>query len=106
MDRIEKETFFKKIEASVIIRKSAEIEILEAFVWYEDQEKNLGVKFLSSIDDALMAITKNPGAYQIIHKNLHRFLLRKFPYAIYYLIEENKIILLACFHQKRASLKF
>jgi plasmid stabilization system protein ParE len=31
-------------------------------------------------------------------------LLRKFPYALYYLVDDDRIVVLACFHQRRNPL--
>jgi plasmid stabilization system protein ParE len=36
-----------------------------------------------------------------MHKQTRKAVLRKFPYSIFYLVEGDAIIVLACFHGKR-----
>jgi len=37
----------------------------------------------------------------MVHKQVRRALLRRFPYGIFYLVEGDAIPVLACFHGKR-----
>lgn len=39
-----------------------------------------------------------------VHKEVRRVLMRKFPYALFYLVEEDSIVVLACFHAGRDSI--
>lgn len=36
-----------------------------------------------------------------VHADIRRVLLRVFPYALFYVIEENAIVILGCFHGRR-----
>jgi plasmid stabilization system protein ParE len=101
MEPVEDETQQDKIDFRVMIRRVAEIEILEAFVWYEEQLEDLGFEFLQTLDEAVLSLQYHPQSYQIVYKNIRRVLLRKFPYAVFYIVENDKIIVLACLHQKR-----
>ena len=40
-------------------------------------------------------------AYPIVHHQIRRALIRKFPYGIFYFIEGDTIVVIACFHAKR-----
>lgn len=44
---------------------------------------------------------RTPNAYTPIHCDIRRALLRKFPYAIFYFTEADRVIVLACFHARR-----
>jgi len=83
------------------IRLEAEAEISEAFRWYEDKNEGLGSEFMRALDAGLSYIQRNPTAYPIVHKQMRRALLRRFPYSVNYLLEGDKIIVLACFHASR-----
>lgn len=83
------------------VRSDAEREIDEAFNWYEEQSAGLGKEFLRAIEAALFTIIREPLAYQLIHKKIRRILLRRFPHALFYIVEENRIVVTACFHQNR-----
>jgi len=44
---------------------------------------------------------ENPLQYSKIYKNYHRYLLQKFPYALYYTIKGELIIVMGVFHHSR-----
>ena len=85
----------------LIIRPEAEFDISEAYSWYNDRLLGLGSEFINCIDDAINSIMTNPESYTIVYKNIRRSLIRRFPYAIYYIYEESNIVVLAVFHFKR-----
>ena len=79
---------------SLSIRKEAEADIAEAFEYYESCRENLGTDFILCIEESITRIENNPRQYKIIHKTVHRALVRKFPYGIYYVLDNEKIIIL------------
>jgi hypothetical protein len=81
MGNSEKESLDAPLNIEIIVRREAQIEAQEAFDYYEAKSKGLGFEFMRSLDAALQSIKRNPQAYQPIHKNVRRVLLRKFPYA-------------------------
>src|ERR671938_1467293 len=85
----------------VIVRPAAEREIQEAFDWYEEKSEGLGLEFLRAADACLAGIKRNPIASPAMYQDIRRALLRKFPYALFYMVKEERIIVLACFHAKR-----
>lgn len=86
---------------AVTIRPEAAREVQEAFDWYEEQSDGLGREFLRAADACLAGIQRNPFSFPIAHQQMRRALLRKFPYALFYLVESDKVVVLACFHIKR-----
>jgi plasmid stabilization system protein ParE len=85
----------------IIIRPEAESDISDAYSWYEGRLSGLGSEFIDCIDDAINSILLNPESYAVALKNIRRILIRRFPYAVYYLYEESVIVVLAVFHFKR-----
>ena len=85
----------------LLIRPEAEADLEGAYRWYEDRSEGLGAEFLRSVDASLISLQKNPEAYQKIHKNIRRVLIRRFPYGIFYLFEKNTIAIVAVFHAHR-----
>jgi len=79
----------------------AEGDISEAFRWYEDKNEGLGSEFMRALDAILSSVQRNPTAYAIVYKQVRRALLRRFPYSVFYLFENDTIIVLACFHASR-----
>ena len=86
---------------SVSITPDAEIDIEDAAIWYEQQRKGLGNDFLDEIQNAFRKISENPYLYPIVHRNTRRTLIRRFPFAIYYLIEQGSLVVIAVMHGSR-----
>jgi len=63
----------------LILRKEAEQDLKDAYEWYESQQKNLGVTFISEIDAAINRIEENPQAHAKIYKNIRRAFMQTFP---------------------------
>jgi toxin ParE1/3/4 len=89
------------MKRTIIIRPEAEQDIREAYSWYETQISGLGANFLLRIDAALSSVQRNPRQYPLIHQEVRRCLVRRFPYGILFLEEDKRVIVLAVFHAKR-----
>lgn len=85
----------------IVVQPAAEREIADAFRWYEDKDEGLGTEFMRALDATLSAIQRTPPGYAVIYKQVRRALLRRFPYCVFYLYENGKIIVIACFHASR-----
>ena len=85
----------------VIARPEAEDDLKEAFYWYEDKRTGLGYDFLLQVDAGINFIYRNPEIHSIEYKGTRKHLIKRFPYKIIYLVEEEKIIILAVLHGKR-----
>ena len=60
----------------VIVRSEAAREIQEAFDWYEGRGEGLGLEFLRAADACLSGVHRNPSAFQTVHEDVRRALLR------------------------------
>ncbi|MDJ0516861.1 MAG: type II toxin-antitoxin system RelE/ParE family toxin [Trichodesmium sp. MO_231.B1] len=85
----------------IIIQPEAEKDLDAAYVWYENSRQELGEEFLNAIDNCLSLIQANPFAYPIIYKQIHRTIVRKFPYGIFYLLKDDAVVVIACLHAKQ-----
>ena len=63
----------------LLIRPAAAADIEEAYLWYESRRIGLGEEFLAAVDSLLGEILAHPTAYQVIHREVRRALLRRFP---------------------------
>jgi plasmid stabilization system protein ParE len=66
----------------VLIRPEAELDIQDAFEWYEAQALGLGSEFIRAVDTCLSSMGRNPLAYPILYKQARRALIRRFPHSI------------------------
>ncbi len=85
----------------VLIRPEVEADLTHIYRWYEEHSAGLGADFLRTVDANLISIQRYPSGYPIIHKQVRRSLLRRFPYSLFYLAHDDTIVVLACFHAKR-----
>ena len=84
-----------------ILRPEANEDLSEAYRWYEDKRHGLGEEFLLVVDAAIEKIRRSPDAYPIVYRNVRRVLTRRFPYGIFYIVEPERIVILAVFHGHR-----
>jgi plasmid stabilization system protein ParE len=87
---------------SVIIRPEAEDDLKETFLWYEVKRKGLGYDFLLQVDAGIRFIERSPEIHPAAYKGTRIHLTKRFPYKIIYLIEQQKVIVLAVLHGKRS----
>ena len=85
----------------IIIRPAAESELAEAYEWYEERRQGLGDDLLLSVEATLAAIGEDPEAFPIVQRSIRRALIRRFPFGVFYILEETNIIVLAVFHARR-----
>ena len=82
----------------ILIKPFAELDIEEASQWYEKKKTGLGSEFLDEIDACLTKIVDNPRIFVEKYRDIRRALPKRFPYAIYYIIEPYRIVVLAVIH--------
>ncbi len=87
----------------VIIEASAQTDIDEAFVWYEEQSIGLGYRFINSLNDVIIKIARNPYFTSILFEEVRSASLPVFPYEVLYLTDSVKqvVFILAVGHQHR-----
>lgn len=86
----------------LIIRPEAEADIAEAFDWYETRVPGLGSEFVLVLDALFNSILRNHLIYPTVYKAVRRALTRRFPYAVFFITEETKVVVLSVFHVKRS----
>ena len=86
-----------RLEADLTV----ELDVEAAFAWYEAEQADLGFAFLEQLRIIYNRILTNPLAYPVIRSDIRRALMRQFPYAIYFVIELETIVVLAVLHTAR-----
>ena len=72
-----------------------------AFEWYEGQRRGLGFEFLDCVKAAIETILQIPKLYAKHHTHFRRALVRRFPFSIFYTIEEKEIVVHAIFDNRQ-----
>jgi plasmid stabilization system protein ParE len=76
-------------------------EIDEAYVWYEAQRQGLGEDFLAALQLVFDRIEQDPEIHAPIYHAIRHSRVKRFPYAVYYRLEANRIVVIAVHHGKR-----
>jgi hypothetical protein len=86
---------------SIEVRDEARVEIREAFAFYEERRRGLGRQFLLSLDALVERIHRQPRAFPVIDGSVRKAMLRRFPYALIFDLEEDRETISAAFHGRR-----
>jgi len=78
-----------------------DIDIEAAFRWYENEQTGLGLEFLDELRAAYDRIVDGPFKYSQLRSNTRRALLKRFPYAVYFAVKDEIIVVLAVLHTSR-----
>jgi plasmid stabilization system protein ParE len=87
--------------STVVFTQAAREELIEAQDWYEGQARGLGRRFRLAIDVLVKRMTANPRQFPIVFKDVRRGLLRRFPYSLFFIVEDQALLVIACFHASR-----
>jgi plasmid stabilization system protein ParE len=85
----------------VVFRRIAKRELVDAISWYEGRRKGLGQEFSASVAHQLQKIAISPIQFARVRGAVRRAVMQRFPYSIFFLAEDRRIVVLAIFHAKR-----
>ena len=85
----------------LVVRSEAERDIRDAHEWYSSITRDLGEQFITEVENAFERITDNPSAFPILHRSIRRSLLRRFPYAVFFVTSETRVAVIGVLHQAR-----
>jgi len=88
-------------EYQLISEPQADLDVEAAFEWYENERGGLGLEFLDALRATYNRIADGPLKYQELRGGIRRALLRRFPYAVYFGIEGEVVVVVAVLHASR-----
>ena len=91
---------------TVIFTPAARAELIDAQDWYEGEATGLGRRFREAIDALAERMSANPRQFPVVFKNVRRALVRRFPYALFFVVEDQTLLVIACFHGSRDPLRW
>ena len=91
---------------SVFFTPEAQLDLKEAYDWYESKSTGLGDRFINTTDEKLSSLTKTYAIGSIRYDDIRCTIIPGFPYLIHYgiNINENVIIIYRIFHTSRKPL--
>ncbi len=73
----------------IVLLPLAQVELDEAFLWYEAQVVGLGHQFLEEFNHAVKLVVAFPELYEKIDGDIRRCLLNRFPYGLIYGVDKE-----------------
>ena len=73
----------------VEILDQAEEDLIEGFQFYEGQQAGLGSYFLVNLYADIESLRLYGGVHQKAYKHYHRLLSRRFPFGVFYTVQES-----------------
>ena len=91
-----------------ILVPEAKNDVADAYRWYEEQSLGLGMEFLHCVEAALLSIQQSPLIYPVVHEAYRRMLVRRFPFAIFFEIDNASecCIVYSVFHCSQSPEKW
>lgn len=88
---------------NLVLRPDAVADVRAARDWYEDAKPGLGAQFLDELDRLLARLVEFPRSAPGVadYPDVRRALLRSFPFAAFYLLNEDEITVLRVLHTSR-----
>ena len=75
------------------ILEEVERDLIEGFKFYENQQVGLGLYFRTNLYADIESLKNYAGIHSRPYKPYHRFLSRKFPFAIFYTVEKDTVFI-------------
>lgn len=87
---------------NIIVSPAAQKEIENAVEFYVSKSNLAPINFIKAIQDTYETLALNP-FFRLRYKNVRALRIKKFPYSLYFVINEDKNIIriLSCFHNRR-----
>ncbi len=89
---------------SVVLRKlqPAELDLIRAAEWYDDQRRGLGEEFVEEVDAVVRSLGRSPLQHTVVFADVSRVRLKRFrPYAVFYYLHRDEVVISAVFHASR-----
>jgi plasmid stabilization system protein ParE len=89
------------MKRQIIFAPLARLEFEDAVAWYDEQRPGLGNEFRIKVQEALHQISKSPDRFRLATPTMHKVIIRRFPYSLYYSMELSTINVISIFHGAR-----
>lgn len=85
----------------IVFRPAAYSEFEAAAIRYDRQRRGLGEEFIFDIEQSLSRAATAPQRCPIVFGDIRRAVARRFPYAVYFRVRGDAMVVLAVFHGRR-----
>ena len=88
-------------ELRLVVRRQARSDILEARSWYDREARNVGDRFLHTLNARLTALLAAPALWPDLGEGVRRAPVKGFPYSVYYTVDRYRLTVIAVTHHRR-----
>ena len=81
--------------------QEAQDDITDAAAWYGDKSPRLESQFLDMFEECLAHVESQPARFPVVHGDTRRALLGRFPYGIYFFIDDAYLRVAAVMHVRQ-----
>jgi plasmid stabilization system protein ParE len=85
----------------LVFRDRVGEDLAGAYGWYEERRIGLGEEFLATVEESLDAIEEFPEMFALVHAEVRRAMVPRFPYAVFYRVEPKQVVVLTVLHTAR-----
>jgi hypothetical protein len=85
----------------LLVLDAARDDLIAGFDFYEAREQGIGDHFLACLYSDVESLRIFGGIHRRVYKNLQRSLSKRFPFAIYYTVENDAVIVRAILDCRR-----
>jgi plasmid stabilization system protein ParE len=83
------------------ILAAAEVDLLDAVLYYNKQSEGLGYEFAAEVKRTLARILRYPEAWHALSERTRRCRTRRFPYGVVYQLRGDVVLVVAVMHLSR-----
>ena len=77
----------------------------DAWRWYEHKRQGLGDELRACVEVAISEVARAPLSWPKVRGDIRRRAVRRFPYAVLYVLEPQDVEVLAIFHSSRDPMR-
>lgn len=85
----------------LLVTPEAEEDLSSAYQWYEARRSGLGDDLLLCVEAVIESARRAPERFAPVDGEIRRALLRRFPYGVFYVVEPDRLVVLAVQHSAR-----
>lgn len=87
----------------LLVSPAVKQEIAEAFHWYSERNVKAAKAFRDEVRSAFDLILKDPERWAVWDESIRRFILKHYPYTVYFSIVDDQVRILAVGHHRRPA---
>ncbi len=80
---------------------AARVDILAAYDWYAERNPSIAEPFQAHLDTTVRRIAEQPERYQLVHWQLRRALLSRFPFGVFFQVLPGLVQIVGVIHTSR-----